>query len=1071
MTAFRYLLRSLFFYRRTHLGVCVGALLAAAILTGSLGVGDSVRFSLRRLALERLGAVSAALVPSGGGFFRERLAGEIAAHAGGQAAPILLLRGTAARPDGSSLCRDVQIVGVDARFWRLWGGADLLEGATASEAAVNDRLAERLGGNPGEPFVVRVEEPSLLSRDAPLSGNAGGSVALRLRARAVVDAARGGRFSLRASQVPPLTVFLPLEGLQKEIHQPGRANGLLLGGVEAEAANAALRAAWQLADLNLEVRPLAAQGLEDARSELHSGQIFLDSALAAAAREAVPGARGALTYLANEIRLGEKAAPYSLVTAAEEGGAVPALGQGEIALNAWLAEDLGARMGDSVVFKYYTVGNDRRLQEKAARFTVRAILPMERLDASWMPPFPGLAGVGNCRDWNPGIPMDLSRIRPKDEAYWKTYRGAPKAFVGLRAGQAIWGNRFGALTSLRFSDEAGGVEKVLRERIDPVRAGLAFQPVRAQALRAGEGAQDFGGLFLGFSFFLIAAALLLMAMLFVFSREQRAEEAGLLLALGFEPQRVRRWALAEGGLAAALGALAGAAAGALYARLALHGLATIWRGAAPYGEFRYHAEPLTLALGAGIGFAAAMLALAWAARGEGKRPAAELLARGAERERPLSARAGRWNAGAGVLGLAAACAVLAGGGRSAEAFFGAGALLLAAGIAGSAGFLARLAQREGGARGLAAIGVRGAARHPGRSLATIAVLASGVFLTIATGAFRQDPLAHAPERGSGTGGFAWFARTTLPVYEPPPDADGVPLRVWEGDDASCLNLNRAQTPGFLGVRPEALAERRAFRFLESAPGLAREDGWRLLAAPQPGGAVPAIGDEATVRWGLGLAAGDVFSCPDGRGGTFPVRIVGVLPASVLEGNLVISEQEFLRRFPGEAGWRAFLLEASVERGAGAAWLEGAQGRGMERVPASRRLGDFLAVENSYLAIFQALGGLGLLLGSAGLAVVVGRNVAERRGEFALMQALGFAPGALRRLVLCEHAVLVALGVGIGALSAAVAILPSVEAEGNGLSWMGPLGTALALAGCALAWSGLAARMSLRGPLLEALRGE
>jgi len=38
------------------------------------------------------------------------------------------------------------------------------------------------------------------------------------------------------------------------------------------------------------------------------------------------------------------------------------------------------------------------------------------------------------------------------------------------------------------------------------------------------------------------------------------------------------------------------------------------------------------------------------------------------------------------------------------------------------------------------------------------------------------------------------------------------------------------------------------------------------------------------------------------------------------------------------------------------------------------------VQNTYLGTFQILGGLGLLLGSAGLGIVVLRNVLERRGE-------------------------------------------------------------------------------------------
>ena len=33
--------------------------------------------------------------------------------------------------------------------------------------------------------------------------------------------------------------------------------------------------------------------------------------------------------------------------------------------------------------------------------------------------------------WDPPFPVDLARIRPRDEAYWDAYRGAPKAFVSL----------------------------------------------------------------------------------------------------------------------------------------------------------------------------------------------------------------------------------------------------------------------------------------------------------------------------------------------------------------------------------------------------------------------------------------------------------------------------------------------------------------------------------------------------------------------------------------------------------------------------------------------------------------
>ena len=59
------------------------------------------------------------------------------------------------------------------------------------------------------------------------------------------------------------------------------------------------------------------------------------------------------------------------------------------------------------------------------------------------------------------------------------------------------------------------LERTLLAKLDPAQLGLAFQPVRDQALAAARQSMDFGQLFIGFSFFLIAAALLLMAMLFV----------------------------------------------------------------------------------------------------------------------------------------------------------------------------------------------------------------------------------------------------------------------------------------------------------------------------------------------------------------------------------------------------------------------------------------------------------------------------------------------------------------------------------------------------------------------------
>jgi ABC-type antimicrobial peptide transport system permease subunit len=115
--------------------------------------------------------------------------------------------------------------------------------------------------------------------------------------------------------------------------------------------------------------------------------------------------------------------------------------------------------------------------------------------------------------------------------------------------------------------------------------------------------------------------------------------------------------------------------------------------------------------------------------------------------------------------------------------------------------------------------------------------------------------------------------------------------------------------------------------------------------------------------------------------------------------------------------------------------------------------------------------LGLLLGSAGLAIVVARNVLERRREFGLLEAVGFRPKQMRALVFSEHRWLVLAGLVIGVGSAVVAVWPSLQEQARGfpLVEIGLLLVALLLG--SMFWIWLATRLSLRGERISALRSE
>ena len=119
-------------------------------------------------------------------------------------------------------------------------------------------------------------------------------------------------------------------------------------------------------------------------------------------------------------------------------GFLPAdLANNEMVISQWLADDLGVAAGGEVALKYFVMGERRQLEEKARKFTVRAVLPMTEphLNTSWMPEFPGLSDKKNCRDWKPGFDFDSKRMRDKDQQYWEQYRGTPKAFVNLKVGR------------------------------------------------------------------------------------------------------------------------------------------------------------------------------------------------------------------------------------------------------------------------------------------------------------------------------------------------------------------------------------------------------------------------------------------------------------------------------------------------------------------------------------------------------------------------------------------------------------------------------------------------------------
>jgi ABC-type antimicrobial peptide transport system permease subunit len=187
----------------------------------------------------------------------------------------------------------------------------------------------------------------------------------------------------------------------------------------------------------------------------------------------------------------------------------------------------------------------------------------------------------------------------------------------------------------------------------------------------------------------------------------------------------------------------------------------------------------------------------------------------------------------------------------------------------------------------------------------------------------------------------------------------------------------------------------------------------------------------------------------------------------------MSEENFLKLYPEQKGFRYFLIEVPLGQAeAATTFLETELAEyGFDAEPVAERLSRFLSVQNTYLSTFQTLGGLGLLLGTFGLATVMLRNVLERQAELALLRAVGFRKQGVAILVLWENSFILLWGLLAGAGSALLAMLPNITSRGGDLPLMSLFTLLLIVFLTGMFAAAFAVTAAVRLPIVTTLRGE
>lgn len=1084
MTAFRFIIRSFLHYLRPNIAVSAGVIVSTAVLTGALIIGDSVRYSLEKTAHYRLGKATYALTASDR-YFSSGLANTLQDDLNITCIPVLQTDGMAITEGGAKRINNIRITGVDERFNNIVDEEFDYGRLSENKVFVSKNLADVMNLEKDDLFLLRLRKTSLIPLNTPLVSDEESAISIRVTVGDVVGENELGSFNLRNSQTAPFNVFISMDFLNQLMKIKERSNAILIaspGDIKnQDDIIASVQKVWDLEDASLKVRHIPETG----ELELYSERVFIEPAVYNVFNKESAGKRFILTYFVNAIRKDNRETPYSFVSTLDE----QELKESDIIINEWLAKDLGIQLGDTITMAYFTVGPLRKLVEESTRFRVKEIVPMKGRysDASLMPFIPGLSDAGSCSDWEAGIPIDLSKIRDKDEVYWNQWRGTPKAFIRVDTAVSLWQNRFGSYTAIRFkADEMDekNITEIFRNNLDPVSLGFTIRNVKEEGLNAARSGVDFGQLFIGLSFFVLVSAVLLTGLLFLLNLSVRSTQAGTLSALGFSDRLIKGIFLLEGSFIALTGALFGLILAVLYTKIIFLLLNKLWFDIVRTSVLEIKVNPLTLITGFLLSIMIAFLTILISLRGSLKRQVVDI-------QKGIMKQGKLWTETLKIIltlitGLACVVIIFVQfitGESSTFLFFTAGGLLLISLLLIIDRLLRHLQHGMFSFSNVNHLSFRNMIRNRRRSFAIVILFALGTFIVVATGSNRKDMTSGANNRSSGTGGYDFFTESTVPVlhdlneqnvareYGLEGEYSFIQFRKGEGDDASCLNLNRISKPAILGVDPGNLEGR--FSFVTNTRELDENNPWSSLDKSLEGGVIPAIADQTAIQWGLGRKVGDTLFYTNSTGDTLMLKLIGGLAPSIFQGNVIISNQQFLENFPSSSGSSVFLIETTTESDTLAEedLFRAFRDYGWQMTRTTDRLAEFYSVENTYLSIFLMLGILSLIIGTIGLGILLARSIMERKSEIGLLQALGYKQKVIYRIVFTEYFILLLTGIIIGFVPAIISTLPSLLSLGTDVSISNLIYILLFLILNSIIWIGLFTRINIGKNLVRELRTE
>jgi putative ABC transport system permease protein len=1041
LNLFRLVRKSVSFNLKGAVYQIVIIILLTAVITGSLMTGKSVKNSLKKASFEKLGNTGI-LVSSGIRYFDTSLVARMASKTHTTCTGLLEMDGYCQHFTSGLTAQGVKIYAIGNDFFPFQGNNEVH--IAKGEVAVNERLASHLGLKQGDELIIRFNAISDIPSDAPFSPGKKTNASIVLRTGKILNSAESGNFSLGISQITPMNLFVNRSDITDDKGKIPKINRLIFGNRNNLSVSEIYNILSEIlnpGDIGLSIRHLPKTG----GLELISGRIFIDQFQVDELKEMSIPSFPVITYLANSIAKGNKFAPYSFISAldTEMYSDIPE-GNG-IVINKWLADDLNVHQGDSLKVTWYNPDAMNRLEEETKYFTVSRVVEMQNIwsDPLLMPEFPGIAGSKSCSDWDAGVSINMDLIRKKDEEYWNKFGGTPKAFINYEIGKELWGSNFGPATAIRFKADVSENELTIKlTRIfDPYKSGFIISDLQGESIAAANKSVDFSTLFLGLGFFIILSAVILLILVVSTYYESKIEQLTTFFSIGFSNHEIEKLLMIESGIFAVIGAVLGAFLGGLFNVFTIKALNSVWLGAVQTNTLSSGFDLWSLI----IGFAATILIILVILKIKSSGFLKNLnKAETGKIKRPSFIRNKLITF---ILITATLILVILSfifSDYSKMLSYSGGIMVFVTLVQMTRQYFLSGGKRDSYSfKNANQISGSYYSFNASHAIAPVLFLAAGLFAVIITGANKMNISANMLKPSGGTGGFLLWGESSLPLKDNLNSKSGrvefglnedelkdlslIQAKRTSGNDASCLNLNHVTSPPLLGIDPSEFIRKGSFSFSAGIKSIKKTNPWTTINYPPANGTIYGIADQTVLEYGLKIKTGDTLKIRSENGQMLNVIIAAGLKPSVFQGYVLIGSDNFSRFFPSVAGSQIFLADGDGKFSE--VYKNSLQERlsdyGVHFEPASERLASFFVVTNTYLSVFTILGGIGMILGVAGLGFILIRNFNQRKRDFGLMMATGFSERRIRRIVFGEHARILLAGILTGLISALIATRPSI----------------------------------------------